>query len=180
MTRFEEGHLTFEFGERWEVCKLDDHPDYRNRIENLDGTKAVDFLGILDETELYFIEVKDFRGHRIENKERLSQGELPIEVGQKVRDSLACIIAAYHTSSTPEDWQPFANLLCKRQSSIKVVIWLEYGPLPTYPRQKQKTFASISTKKFKQKLTWLTNRVQVCQLDINGLPDVTVSNLPRP
>lgn len=179
MTRFEEGHLAFEFGERWQVCKLDDHPDYRNRMEKLDGTKAVDFLGLLDETELYFIEVKDFRGHRIENKERLSQSELPIEVGQKVRDSLACIIGSYHTSSTSEGWQPFANLLCNQQSRIQVVIWLEQDRLPPHYRLRQKARASFSTNTFKQKLTWLTSRVLVCGLDIKWLPDVTVSNLPR-
>jgi len=66
MTRIEEGDLAFDFGDRWRVFKLDEHRDYRERVGKLEGTKAVDFLGVLDERELYLIEVKDFRGHRIE------------------------------------------------------------------------------------------------------------------
>ena len=68
MPRFEEGVLAFEFGERWKIFKLDEHSDYRERIGKIEGTKAVDFLGILDERELYLIEIKDFRQHRIETK----------------------------------------------------------------------------------------------------------------
>ena len=78
MTRIEEGFLAFEFDNHWRIFKLDEHRDYRERIGKLEGTKAVDFLGILDERELYLIEVKDFREYRIENKDRLSKGELAI------------------------------------------------------------------------------------------------------
>jgi hypothetical protein len=46
MTQFEESHLIFEFGD----------------------TKAVDFVGIWDDKELYLIEVKNFSGHRISSK----------------------------------------------------------------------------------------------------------------
>ena len=49
MKTFTEGHLEFEFNERWKhVIKLDEHADYRNGIEKLDETKSVDFLAILD------------------------------------------------------------------------------------------------------------------------------------
>ncbi|MDM8562499.1 hypothetical protein QUF54_04015 [Candidatus Marithioploca araucensis] len=77
MTRIEEGYLAFEFGDRWRVFKLDEHRDYRERIGKLGGSKAIDFLGILDNQALYFIEVKDFREHRIENKTRFLKGKLP-------------------------------------------------------------------------------------------------------
>ncbi|MFC1974895.1 hypothetical protein ACFLXQ_00685 [Chloroflexota bacterium] len=179
MTRIEEGYLAFEFGQRWNVTKLDEHRDYRERIEKLEGTKAVDFVGILDKRDLYLIEVKDFRGHRIKNKDRLLKGKLPIEVAQKVRDSLACIIGAYHTSNEPEYWQSHVKLLCDRHRNIKVVLWLENDPLPSHRPLRQKTRASIRGKVFKRKLVWLTSHVLVCGKDRGALPDVTVNNLPR-
>jgi hypothetical protein len=76
MTRIEEGYLAFEFGERWRVLKLDEHQYYRKHIGKIDETKAVDFVGIFDDKKLYFIEVKDFRGYRIENKDRFLRGKL--------------------------------------------------------------------------------------------------------
>ncbi len=87
MTRIEEGRLAFEFGERWNVFKLDDHRDYRQGIAKIENSKAVDFLGILNNSELYFIEVKDFRGYRIENRDRLLSGQLSLEIARKVKDS---------------------------------------------------------------------------------------------
>ncbi len=59
MTRIEEGRLAFEFGERWNVFKFDKHRYYQKRMEKLDETKAVDFLAILDEAELYLIEIAE-------------------------------------------------------------------------------------------------------------------------
>ena len=59
MTRIEEGDLVFEFGEKWQVFKLDEHRDYRERIAKIDETKAVDFVGIFNNEILYFIEVTD-------------------------------------------------------------------------------------------------------------------------
>ena len=65
------------------------------------------FLGIWNKSELYLIEVKDFRHHRIETRDRLLKGELAAEVAQKVRDSLSCIIGAYRTSENPDHWKPY-------------------------------------------------------------------------
>lgn len=179
MIRIDEEYLAFEFGDRWQVFKLDEHPDYRERIGRLEGAKAVDFLAILDERELYLIEVKDFRGYRIENRDRLLKGELAIEVAQKVRDSLACIIGAYRTSTLSEHWEPYLSFLCDRHGSIKIALWLEEDLPPPHPRLRQKAKASVETKVFKQKLTWLTRRVLVCGGSREGLLDVRVSSLPR-
>ena len=100
---FDEEHLRFRFDDSWFVIKYDEHRDYRERIERLDETKAVDFVAVQADSRLYLIEVKDFRGHRIENQERLRESELGIEVGQKVRDTIAGIVAAYHRGNE-EDW----------------------------------------------------------------------------
>lgn len=119
---------------------------------------------------MYFIEVKDFRDHRIESKIRflkgklpecqliagecqLLQGELPlsIELAQKVRDSLACIISAYRTSSEPEHWMPYAKLLGDMKREIRVILWLEYES-PNHPSLRNKVMAFLTPRIFKQKL----------------------------
>ncbi len=173
----EEGGLVFEFSDPWNVLKLDEHSDYRERIAKLEGTKAVDFLGILDEA-LYLIEVKDFRGHRIENKDRLTSGELSIEIGQKVRDSLACVVGAYRTSSAPETWTPFVRILSDKLKAVKVVLWVEHD-LPDHHLARRKAKASVETQVFKKKLNWLTSQVLVCNLAANTLSGVQVRNLPH-
>lgn len=197
MTRFEESRLVFEFGERWHIFKLDEHRDYQERIGKIDETKAVDFVGIWDNQELYFIEVKNFCGHRIENKNRFLKGQLtecqliegqcqlikgelplPIELAQKVRDSIACLIGAYRTSSIQEHWTAYAKWLCESHKSIKVVLWLEYD-LPSHPILRRKAMVSVDIKKFKEKLKWLTSHVIVENRDQQRLLDLKVSNLPN-
>ncbi len=177
MTRIEEGGLAFEFGECWDVFKLDDHRDYRKGIAKIQDSKAVDFLGIFNDSELYFIEVKDFRGYRIENRDRISSGQLAVEVARKVKDSLACIIGAFHGSSNSEYWRPYMNLLCVADSQIKIALWLEEDLPPAHPRLRQKAMASTRTKVFKQKLGWLTKRVLVCGGGRRNLPDSRVSSV---
>ncbi len=179
MTRIEEGSLAFEFGERWSVFQLDEHRDYRQGIANIENSKAVDFLGIFNDSELYFIEVKDFRGYRIENRDRLSSGQLAVEVARKVKDSLACIIGAFHGSSDSEYWLPYVRRLCATNSQLKIVLWLEEDLPPAHPRLRQKAMASTRSKVFKQKLGWLTKRVLVCGGDRQYLPDSKVTNLPN-
>ena len=100
MTRtIKEGFLRFHFDESWIVIKYDDHKDYRERIGRLPDIKAVDFAAIHDVVFLFFIEVKDFRGYRIQNRHRILDGELAVEVAQKVRDSVAGIVNCSCTSS---------------------------------------------------------------------------------
>jgi hypothetical protein len=53
--QWDEGTIQFDFGSRWVVEKLDEHKHYREGIEKLDGTKAVDFIGVFDDDDLYLI-----------------------------------------------------------------------------------------------------------------------------
>ena len=178
-TVFEEGTIRFQFRPRWEVIKFDEHPAYRRGIEELDETKAVDFVGLLDD-ELYFIEVKDFRGYRIQTKQRVQGGELWIEIGQKVRDSLAGIVSAYRTSSIePELWSNLFDALKDKEQLLKVVLWLEEDCLPHQEHRMQKSRLSTRTKELKRKFRWLTTKVLVCNIQNNPLPDLSVTNLPR-
>ena len=121
---FTEGGLRFEFGDSWIVEKYDDHPDYRQRIAKLQTSKAVDFVGIVND-RLHFIEVKDFRGHDADHKGRIESGRLAEEVGLKVRDSISGILGAFRTSTVPQTWAPFVAVLAERSRSVAVVLWLE-------------------------------------------------------
>lgn len=180
MTRIEEGNLVFEFGDKWRVLKFDEHPDYENISGVVNGTKGVDFVGIFNDQTLYFIEVKDFRGDRIRNKDRISKGELVIEIAQKVRDSIACIIASSRTSNKADNLLPYAKFLCNQKKDIRVILWLEqYLPRNIY--NKQIIIKSVNRNTLKQKLKWLTSKVLVCSINSHKecLPDVKVSNLPR-
>lgn len=176
-TIIEENILRFVFGDNWQVRKFDDTSFYRRHFEKLDGSKAVDFLG-LHGRELFFIEVKDFRGYRIENKKRLSSHELYLEVGQKVRDSVACLVAAYRHQ--PEEWQPFIEGLRNIKHPIKVVLWLEEDSNSQLPPQRQKVHNNIASNALETKLRWLTPRVLVANQQINRLPDLSVENLLHP
>ena len=58
MKKFTESGLTFSFSERWKVLKYDEHRFYRYLSGS--GFKGVDFIGILDESILALIEVKNY------------------------------------------------------------------------------------------------------------------------
>ena len=95
MASFDEERQRFTFDDQlWIVVKYDQCADYLKKIAKLPETKGVDFIGRLRQADgiLYWIEAKDFRGYRIQNKRRLSDGELAIEVAQKLRDSIAGVV----------------------------------------------------------------------------------------
>jgi hypothetical protein len=172
-----EGFLRFHFDESWIVIKYDDHKDYRERIGRLPDTKAVDFAAIHDVVFLFFIEVKDFRGYRIQNRHRILDGELAVEVAQKVRDSVAGIVAAHHRGST-KVWDEFIACLTSSENPVRVLLWLE-DDLPPGPRGRRPNQASVLIDRLKQHLRWLTTRVMVAGLTVGAAPEgMTVSSLP--
>lgn len=177
MKCFEEGKLAFDFGDGWEVLDFDKLPDYRKASLMLPGTKGVDFLGIYGD-DLYLIEVKDFRGRKIADEENLL-----LEVAQKMRDTLACILAFYRTSNRDKDWQPYFDLLRKKETRIKVVFWLEKVPAhkvirDSYRYERATSEFSILQNTLKRKLKWLTSHVLVCsQVTQGSLPEMEVRDL---
>jgi hypothetical protein len=163
---------------KWIVLKYDEETVYLDRIAKLQETKGVDFIGI-HASDLYLIEVKDFRNFRIQTQPRLTSGELAIEVGQKVRDTVAGIVGAYRTSSDPQKWELFAKKLIANNKVIRIVIWLEYD-LPTHNTARDKVRASVETNIYKKRLNWLTSQVLVTNQTNNNIPNLSVSNLPHP
>jgi hypothetical protein len=175
--RFEEESLRFEFGANWQdsIIKFDDHPDYHSVKDGLEQTRGVDFVGVF-RAELYFIEVKDFRGYRIQNKQRLTKGELMVEVGQKVRDSVACVIGVSRTSSEREKWQTYKQFLCQETGRVRIILWLEQDQ----SRPDEVVKHGVLRNDLKRRLKWLGVRINVYSLqELQESLDLQVSSLPR-
>ena len=184
----DEGGLRFTFGDGWLVERYDGHPDYRNGIEKLKhpthggekDTTAIDFIGIVEQS-LFFIEVKDFREHRIETKSRVGE-DLAREVAFKARDTIAGIVGASRMSATPGTWAVFVAPLPKQTASVYVVLWLEEDarfPSPT-ERRRHKHRQSVLAQELKRSCRWLTPYALVVNRDSNlcTIPDLQVSTLP--
>jgi hypothetical protein len=131
MTSIEEGGLVFQFPDGWVASKYDAWTCYRKHFQNLCDSKAVDILALPPESDgtLWLIEVKDYRHSR-------RQKEISIfdEMAQKVRDTLAGLLAASVNASVDEEKQ-FARKCCRRRR-LRVVLHLEQ-PAPAsrlFPR----------------------------------------------
>ncbi len=151
MIKFNESRLQFIFDDqKWSpIISYDVHPDYK-KIEKLNGTKGIDFLGIYN-NKLYLIEVKNFEGFAERNKKRLQHsGEILMnEVGQKVKDSFACIVGGKRNSRKDKElWSDVLNLINDDNKEIVVILWLETN-LP-------KTKTSVNQKQNIEKISKLT------------------------
>ncbi len=174
----EEGRLRFDFGASWQVERYDDHRDYRRKIGKLDRTRAVDFVGAHDQEDLFLIEVKDFRGFRIEGKKRLKQGQLALEVAKKVRDTISGLMAAFRRSSEPEIWEPYVRALIRTENHLFVVLWLEEDrPSGKVLTQRRTVGRGMLTKILRARLRWLTTKVTVVDRWQSWLPDLQVDYL---
>jgi|HubBroStandDraft_6_1064221.scaffolds.fasta_scaffold64082_2 hypothetical protein len=171
---FVEERIEVTFDDSWtSVVKWDRERAYQDGIRKLHPTRGVDFCGVRDggdrDRSLYFIELKDLRGHRIENKKRLQdvgagpctecgsvKPTLHQEVALKVRDTLAGLVAAAHKRQ-PESgrWQPLAEAMIRWDKPICVILWLDEDHMaaPAQP--------SIHIDNLKKHLRWLTSRVSV-------------------
>jgi hypothetical protein len=184
VTVIDESGLRFEFDATWQhAVKWDDSTAYRDGIGKLlPGTKAVDIL-CRGQKQCCLIEVKNFRGHRIENKGRLANGELMEEVAQKARDTLAGVLGAARMRGEHEHWEPYAKAMAS-QEHLRVVLWLEEDltppPGPGTRDERWKTQLSVRQNELKQRLRWLTTHVLVTSArEAERLPGVRVSYLPK-
>lgn len=177
VTVFHEQKLSFAFDDEWHAVKWDDEPAYRDGLEKIDGCPAMDLCGLRGRS-LYMIEVKDFRGHRIENKHRLleqSPGNLANEVAHKVCDTVAGLLGAHRVRQQEEArWRPFGEALASLGAELRVILWLEedvhHGPAR----------AMTLADSLKSKLRWLTTKVIVANLKNprSWPPGLAVTNRP--
>jgi hypothetical protein len=177
-TPLEVEHQRFTFGDTWtRVFKYDDTGFYRSKVErHLKQTKAVDVLGVHTSEGLLLLEVKDFRGHRIANKKRLSNGDLAMEVALKVKDTVAGVIGACR-GGVKDFENPGKHIVSKEK--LIVVLWLEDDTSQNL--LDWKGCLHTINQKIKECLAWLgpvRTFVQSSRTD-NRLPDLEVTNLKK-
>lgn len=131
MPALEEGSIQFIFPADWRVLKYDDCAYYRGPIVRT-GTDmaAVDFVCAPPgpPTTLLLLEVKDFREHAVENRVRLTSGELATEVVRKVLDTVAALGLGYRANAV--DVRPFGAVLEPLAAELGVVLLLEEDAYP--------------------------------------------------
>jgi len=151
MTTLTVDNFTFEFPDTWSVVKYDDCKFYRKQFGQLQDVKGVDVLTIGN--ELFIIEAKDFRNFRIQNKGRIANQELALEIAKKIRDTVAALYGA-HRHGNP-DLAPYCHYLFKQsRRPIKVIFLLEEDRPPT-PHKSAKKIRSDLLIKIKQGLGYL-------------------------
>lgn len=179
---YQEGRQRFSFDNAWLVTKYDDAACSKRVRKVIQGAKAVDFCGKVDGTDaVFFIEVKDFRTHHIDNVERIdaSTGNLATEVAKKVHDSIAGLIGSAHFDG--ENWETVARHCGTSNSKLIVVLWMELDSLGRSAFTiKPKLDAHL--KKLKEKLRWTGARIMVVneQIGANLVPHLTVTTSLRP
>lgn len=109
MSDFQESGISFKFSSpKWAVVKYDEHLAHKKVSNALQPTKAVDFLGIHDNRQLFLVEVKNYRGHThdAETQEVLQAkgDELMRRIAVKVRDTIATATNAARFSTNDEDF----------------------------------------------------------------------------
>lgn len=172
MTTIPEGNLTFKFDDTWNIVIDYDKPatsDYARYFQNTNVT-AVDFVAgktSTDNKQIAFIEVKNMSGFEAntENIEKLRNNAeiLTTTIAKNVRDTFyGIILGCRKTIATNHaEWKKINETLIDDSSDIKVILWLEanLSVIPTAP-----ALHSI-TRKLKNKLSKLTDKVSVCNID---------------
>lgn len=146
-------NFTFEFPNEWCVIKYDECNFYRKRFGPLEDVKAVDILAIGREL-LFIIEAKDFTGHRIENKKRIANQELALEIAKKIRDTVAVLYGAYRCGNK-ELRSCCDYLFAPNTRPIKVIFLLEEDRPPTMHKSAKRIRSDLLTA-IKQRLRYLS------------------------
>jgi len=158
MSNFQESGINFKFqSPKWNVVKYDEHLAHKKVSNALQPTKAVDFLGIHDNRQLFLVEVKNYRGHThdAETQEVLqAKGEeLMRRIAVKVRDTIATVTNSARFSTNDEDFFTRINqLLLDNQKKIVIIACIE---LDIAGEKEHKARMSVWMQKLKQKLAWL-------------------------
>lgn len=127
----EEGRIRFAFPAAWFVLKYDDCQYYRGPVSRTGaGLAAVDFVvaPLTRPASLILLEVKDFRGYAVENRARLTSGDLVTEVIKKAFDTLGALHSGLHANNA--EVRGLAAVLQPYPEQVQVVLLLEEDPPP--------------------------------------------------
>lgn len=153
MRVFSESSCAFTFDKRWKVLKYDDHRYYQ--IVSGRSFSGIDFAAILNNEELFLIEVKNF--YQYENKGQIEDvDEFVIEIREKVLDTidLVNIIFKYHQRSW--SYKTFIKLV-NRFPCIHFNWWF-WTRMQTLMSQKAFTFVLLIESVVSEKI--LLNKIQ--------------------
>ena len=134
-------------------------------------TKAVDFLGIHDNRQLFLVEVKNYRGHTHDAETQevlLAKGEeLMRRIAVKGRDTIATVTNSARFSTNDEDFFTRINqLLLDNQKKIVIIACIE---LDIAGEKEHKARMSVWMQKLKQKLAWL----HAAKISINPIENIS-------
>ena len=168
--------LVFEFPNEWKVLKYDDSEFYKEKVLKCQGTKAVDFL-VIEQNRQLWIEVKNFRNYAADNLLRLDSNESHVlgltetrthimengwdrtvvvsrkqhfiadEIALKVRDTCAGVFGAAIQGDI--ELQDFATALQAHQA-IHVVLFLQQNVALENPRDFRRMAQRIGDKIIQQ------------------------------
>ena len=172
----DEENIRFTFSDEWRVCSFEKHPDAVKHVGKVSHRKVVDFVGLFD-GRLYLIEVKDFRGARVENRLRLRAGELAEEVVQKAFDTLAGLVLAHRRNKDEPLWADALAALQPGGRTPVVALWLEddqaWRATPS-----DRAGSHVLMSRLKKRCMTLDSRAALGHAAGHTLPSVTATNLP--
>jgi len=132
-------------------------------------------VGLHNVSGLLLLEAKDFRGHRIANKQRINH-EVSVEVAVKARDTLAALVGAARKPVSEFPSIQLATAL-NQGNDVAVVLWLEDDTFS----DERRTKVSLGTlnQRLKVLLTSLNVRTFVLSSAVpNRINHMAVTNLP--
>ena len=182
MSNFQESGINFKFqSPKWNVVKYDEHLAHKKVSNALQPTKAVDFLGIHDNRQLFLVEVKNYRGHThdAETQEVLqAKGEeLMRRIAVKVRDTIATVTNSARFSTNDEDFFTRINqLLLDNQKKIVIIACIE---LDIAGEKEHKARMSVWMQKL-SKISGITSKNGRNDAKRLNIRVVTVSNDDKP
>ncbi len=191
-----ESGLQFSFHKGDFLVKFDDTTFYRNYFNSFIGAKGVDFIYWHRENgRIYFIEVKNCKGHESENRWRICPNDrklktaaiipdsddrhsLDIEMAQKVAMTMACLAGA-DTFKQDEKAKEYVDLQAcfqnKEKSMIYVVLILE-GDFSSRSRSKKMIMSELK-QSIERKVHWLNCKVIVEDMDTHDDRDYSINKL---
>ncbi len=177
-TIFEESDMRFEFDDSYTLRSSDTLVDVKKVKDQVSETKDTDFFGYkttAEETVLFFMELKNFRGYQSEKIE-----ELVKEVAQKLRDMIPIIMGGLRNSTNEQEfWAELAAYVADLDTPIHLVFWLEEDRPANSKRPIKPRLATIC-EVLQKKCKWLGAKVFVVDKSSSDLSGIKADFLPIP
>lgn len=152
--------LHLSFPDNWVVLKYDEPGNhfYQKSIKPIGADlTAVDFVAATPgHDRLWLIEVKDFRGHDVVNRKRLTSGDLGVEVMGNIMDTLAGLYAGLHGQQ-----RELANLTATfRNPQVEICATLLVATDPIPDKTNYKHLPPGEQKRLDAELKWRGDLLQ--------------------